>query len=889
MIIVRFLLILIAIDLTYHAQAADIAPSRSVELTQENLFIVEPYVGSLIIDNYLEIYRIDGELYIPLGGLSNALNFAITVNETRAYGWYISEDNDFLLNRDTKKLRLKGRDLPYPESHHIYPLFDDIYISQTMLTQWFPLDFELNQSQLSLIITPREKLPIQKQLERERNRQYQLQGGRGDATYEETIEQPYSRYNHPFFDVDLNYGYDNSREHSYESGFSVLAQTDMFYMNGRLAALGDSEDGFTGLRYRMEKQDYQGKLLGDLQAKTLAIGDVESFTTPLVSTRSRGRGIAISNFKLDRPDQFDSTSLTGDSKEGWEVELYRNGVLLDFSRVGSDGRYEFNNVPIFYGNNQYKIISYGPQGEVREEIKTFLIDDTVLKEGEFQYQFSADEKSRSLFGVDEEQSTILHENGVRLIANAEYGLTKDLTVTSGLIRSPLIDGEFHDYQTFGLRSGYGGLFWQLNSAYDHEDGGWATEAQVQSRIQDMNVTIRQGFFNAFSSEVFDSNSQKYQSRTRMDVDGVINTKESLIQGISYGLSTEYENYENNREDITLESRLSGSIENVGLSNLTRWERISIADNETDSVTGIGSIRSRYQGYSLRLSSDYTLEPDVSIDTLNLSVQKRFANKLDVIGEIQQGLTDRNVTSANVSVNKTFSYLRGSLFLQGNDDNDFSIGSRISFALGHDPRTQRWQVTHDSIASQGAVSVLAYLDENYNSILDEEEDIMENVSFKVDGQSVMMEGRNPAFIPNVSVNIPTSIAIIMDTLDDPFWMPKHEGFQIITHPGVVTEVNFPVMPMTEIDGVVYVKRGDNITPSSRVRLELVNTQGNVVAEDTSEFDGFYLLNRIVPGNYVLRISDADLKRFQIETSPTIEIEVKNVENILSNIDLVIEAD
>ena len=49
---------------------------------------------------------------------------------------------------------------------------------------------------------------------------------------------------------------------------------------------------------------------------------------------------------------------------GWDAELYRNGQLLAFAENRADGRYEFIDVPLLYGQNRFEVVLYGPQGQI---------------------------------------------------------------------------------------------------------------------------------------------------------------------------------------------------------------------------------------------------------------------------------------------------------------------------------------------------------------------------------------------------------------------------------------------------------------------------------------------------------------------------------------------
>ena len=82
------------------------------------------------------------------------------------------------------------------------------------------------------------------------------------------------------------------------------------------------------LRLRAYRTDPKGQLLGPLKATHFALGDISTFSTPLVSQSVAGRGALVTNRPIERPDNFDRTSFRGELPSGWDAELYRNDQLL---------------------------------------------------------------------------------------------------------------------------------------------------------------------------------------------------------------------------------------------------------------------------------------------------------------------------------------------------------------------------------------------------------------------------------------------------------------------------------------------------------------------------------------------------------------------------------
>ncbi len=132
------------------------------------------------------------------------------------------------------------------------------------------------------------------------------------------------------------------------------------------------------------------------------------------------RGAAITNSPFVRPSGFAFERLFGTLGAGWDVELYRNDRLIDFTPVGQDGRFEFE-VPVLYGENPVELVGYGPSGETVRLRRTFDIASERFPRGQFEYGAAVG----------------ACQPGVcRASANLDlrYGLTDRLTVRGGLER-----------------------------------------------------------------------------------------------------------------------------------------------------------------------------------------------------------------------------------------------------------------------------------------------------------------------------------------------------------------------------------------------------------------------------------------------------------------------
>ena len=120
----------------------------------------------------------------------------------------------------------------------------------------------------------------------------------------------------------------------------------------------------------------------------------------------------VSNRPLDQPTSFDRHTFRGDLPPGWDVTLYYNDALVGYQTPRADGQYAFDDLPLSFGPNEFRLVFNGPLGQVRVERQSFLLDQSVIAPGEIFYSLAQQRADNG----DE-----------RTVAQVDYGLTRTLS------------------------------------------------------------------------------------------------------------------------------------------------------------------------------------------------------------------------------------------------------------------------------------------------------------------------------------------------------------------------------------------------------------------------------------------------------------------------------
>jgi hypothetical protein len=81
--------------------------------------------------------------------------------------------------------------------------------------------------------------------------------------------------------------------------------------------------------------------------------------------------------------------------------------------------------------------------------------------------------------------------------------------------------------------------------------------------------------------------------------------------------------------------------------------------------------------------------------------------------------------------------------------------------------------------------------------------------------------------------------------DPFLAPSTQGIAVTPGPGIVPQIELPILPRGEVEGLLL---SSSTAAQPSAALELVKHRGAAAAEPASEYGGLFLLERDPYGDY-----------------------------------------
>jgi len=588
--------------------------------------LMELRLNAMILAEAIPAFINGSSLMLPIGELSTALEFPITVDSaaSRAGGWFLSENRLFSLDTFTSEVIIEGVRSKFDPSMAI-TFESDIFVDIRLLSVWFPIDITYDISNLAVFLKSRESLPIERRIRRALVRQRALgaqeSGGRvrlPKKTFDRPLIAP------PMVDLNLESSLNRGNGISTVSKrYSLLASGDYLKTNSQLFVSGSDTDTIDTIRLRADRKDPDGYVFGDLGITEFSIGDITTPQLGLVSSSPLGRGVTVSTLPLNQPREFDRTTLTGELPLGWDVELYRNEILIDFKAARDDGRYEFADVPLLFGVNILKLVFYGPQGQTREEIQQFRVGPDQLKPGQLDFLLSANQHNQTL--IDRNPNSADERRGQeRLLAEVQTGVNKNLSLAASATSIPLASGERANYGSLSGRFSVAGLFGRVDYV-DQIQGGWATKWSAQRQIIGISVIGEHSIFSNFESEQVTDSDDPLRTSSKLRLDGRIAVP--LINQIPVNLTFNHDKRKSGDVESSMESRFSGGLGRASVTHSSTHTRTVTAGDTVITSEGNLLIGGRIGDLKLRTSAGYQMRPIKEFTTVSLTGDWDIARNL----------------------------------------------------------------------------------------------------------------------------------------------------------------------------------------------------------------------------------------------------------------------
>ncbi len=790
-----------------------------------------------------------------------ALDIAVRLDKKsrRATGWAFEEGHSLTIDRVSAEEHIMNA------TRKVAP--DDIRdtpegwcVMTPALSRWLGVTFVADTANALLVVKSDRKLPPQ--LAAERRARVSSTPQAFDLASLPHSSAPYRGVKLPSIDVVASVG--GLSDH--RSGGTRIDTQYELYAAGEAGPVAydvrfaSNRQGVPeSLRVRAYRTDPSGGL--PLGATHIAAGDVQGIATSLVAQSSVGRGFVATNRPVERNDTFDRTNFRGELPRGWDAELYRNGQLMAFANDRADGRYEFLDVPLQYGQNRFEVVLYGPQGQLRREVKSVPVGLDSIPPRKTFWWAGFDDDQHDLIGLS--RAPVFRPGGWRGAIGFERGLNAKTSIAATAHTLVDIAGRRRSYGELAVRRALGPALFELSGAQDF-GGGTALRAQMLGEFGRNHI----GFETIWARGGFTSD------RVLKGVTGLHQISIDRFFGggrtsIPVHLDARYTTRASGSNSLDVTARASASLGRVALTGDITWQaerRLYGPDPPSALETGLLA-NARIGKVRLRGETRFRLLPHSQFRSATIigewSAGGSLLNPHDWRAEIGYD-NELGRARAGIGYVRRFNRLAFTASGEAASDGAVAAGLNLAFSLGPDPRARGgFRASAEKLASHGTTLVRVYRDANGNGRRDAGEAMEKGVQVSAGRVPVdaVTDANGEVIVDGLDPFQPVLIGIDGSSLPDPLVQPSTPGMVITPRPGIALALDLPLTSAGDIDGTLARAGGGTV---EGVDLELVDAEGHRIATTRSDFDGFFLFESVPYGRYTIRIAQLSADAARLAT-------------------------
>ncbi|MBA3667080.1 MAG: carboxypeptidase regulatory-like domain-containing protein, partial [Sphingomonas sp.] len=425
----------------------------------------------------------------------------------------------------------------------------------------------------------------------------------------------------------------------------------------------------------------------------------------------------------------------------------------------------------------------------------------------------------------------------------EHGLDKRTSI--GVLATMLLaDNERLTFVEGSVRRSVGSALLEAAVARDSK-GGIAARAQAVARLGGVNLSADALMANNFT---LNGRREARYRDARVSLDAPLRVGHQRLAA-----HADMRMVDRSVDDRTLNAaaRLSTNFNGFNLTSLVNWQhRLGRNVSPQPDRIDVGLIGTgRIGDVRLRGEAVWDVRPDRRFRNAELSAYWSASDRADWEGTIAYDAAERR-GRARVSHIHRFNSLAAAASIEGGTDGSFAAGLNLAFSL--DSSRGGINLTSQRQASSGAVEARIYRDLNDNGAHDPSEPWEPGATITT-GQRVsdaVTDKQGMIRVGGLQPYLPIAVGIDTSTLSDPSLTPRKALQVVVPRPGIAAKVDIGLVGAGAIEGALV--RGDG-RAFEGLDIELVDATGKTVATTRTDYDGFFLFERVAYGRYTLRLS------------------------------------
>ena len=827
----------------------------------DDQFLLDVTIRQLRLGDGVRAYNTPEGTCVVLGDFLTTLDVPMRIDLAgkKASGWAFRESNRITIDYGAMSAAYGAKtERIAPGTIRETP--DGWCVQATALARWFGIGVKPMTSGSALLLQSDTKLPVELAMERQQ-RAARIQPAKFDLASLPQVRIPYRMWRAPALDFVVSAGvtYRASDGVRVDRESSVFAAGEIAHLSYD-AQMTTTQKGIPStLRIRAYRSDPDGQLLGPVKATHFGFGDVEGFQSRLTGSATYGRGAVVTNRPLTTQTAFDQSHFEGDLPSGWEAELYRNDELLAFTKPTADQRYVFDNVQLLYGENRIRIVLYGPQGQIRTREEVVDVGQNSAPPGKTWYWLGFNQPERDIItltkppdGIDEPkaQATLALEHGI-----------DNRTSVAVLAREMLIGDQRVTFLEGTVRRSVGLALVEVGAGRE-SDGGTAARAAIIGKLGPVNVDAEAVIANGFHLQ---GGHEQTVRDYRVSLNAPIKIGRTILPADADLHLTEQRN---GTRQLDAAARLSANINRFNLSGGVRYRKdFLIAGAKSPAEIDLSLMGSgRVGDVRLRGTTDFAVD-SAKLRTAEIDAYWSAGDNVDWEGDLAYEASDHRART-RISYIRRFSGMALAVTGEAATDGSVAFGMNLNFSL--DPR-HGLNFSRRPLAQAGEVRATVFRDLNDNGVRDPGEPLEKDAMVTTGAmQAEQPTGKDGSVtVGGLTAFTPVPIGVDEASLSDPMLTPEKKLQVVVPRPGIPADVEIGLVGGGDVEGSIVKNGGIGF---EGLDLELVDPAGKVIATTRTDFDGFFLFERVAYGSYSIRVSEHSAAAARIATELGIHLDV-----------------
>ncbi|MFT4644218.1 MAG: hypothetical protein ACI8ZX_000619 [Planctomycetota bacterium] len=823
-----------------------------------NLFDYNETINEVLITVFInEKYSFDtyvlikepNILYLDIEAIFKALQIKCIPELNNLVGFIENEKNLYTINFEKKQITIGRKTIDI--SNGILEDLGRKYIKNSLLLEAFGLNLIFNPRSLTAKLKTSFETPFIKEQKRKKKRENILKLQGKSIIVDTIITRDYHLLKLGTFDWGINSL--QTINTSINSKISLGLGTELLFGEANFLMNYNPKDKFNFkdivASWRLINNDH--KFIK--QANIGQVSGPESFGAS--SSSAAVTGVSINNTPNTVRKATGFYTITNTTEPNWSVELYLNDALINYTQADAAGLYVFK-VPIVYGITTLTLKFYGPLGEVITEQRTVNNPYTVVPVKKLEYSLTTGivkDSLNSRFGK----------------TTFNYGVTRFLTVTGGL--QYLSSNTAQPITTFASASFQPFSAMLLNVDYTYDQGVKA--------VLDYYVT-KEAFLQLDYTQFLEGKLPRTSSQLReFKVNLSTPLKNKFFSGftnISFRQNS-YEAFNYNQFNLMLSSTVNKISVNSTIS-------INWASGTSPEINSNLALSYRFlNGLALQTKTAYNFTEN-SLNTININLQKKIS-KINLNCSFQRDFQSKSSTFS-LSANYALPFSNFG-FTSSYSGNNLIFGENAQGSIAFGGGDAPLKLGNNSALGKGGFLLYPYLDLNANGKFDSGEKKVFLPYVKVIGAKAVISKKDSIVrVFDLSAFTNYKVEFSDTDLSNIAWRFKHKTYKILVDPNQYKRVFVPVIPVGEIVGMVYLRKGKSLHGQDRITIEIIDEKGNKIAKTLSEYDGYYTYLGLKPGKYTVRLDEKQLKSLNLKALPAahqITVKVTEYGDVIEGLD------